>query len=93
MLPPSVPAHSTSIMVVHCGLLSKAKLLSHHWIYLVMDHGMESPCTCSLDSWECDLGCSSSVLLCEFSLLLWLGKGSHLPGIFVCTFSREQPEE
>lgn len=88
MLPPSVPAQSTSIMVVHCVLLSKAKLLSLHWIYLVLDQGMESPCTCPLDSWDYGLGCSSSVLSCEFSLLLWLGKGSHLPGICVCSFSQ-----
>lgn len=32
-------------------------------------------------------------LPCEFSLLLWLGKGFHLPGICVCSFSHEQPEE
>lgn len=75
MLPPSVAAHSTSVMVVHCVLLCKAKLLSLHWTYLVMDQGMESPCTCPPDSWDRDLGCSALVLSCEFSLLLCLGKG------------------
>lgn len=92
-LPPSVPAQSTSIMVVHCVLLSKAKLLPLHWTYLVMGQGLESPCTCPPDSWDCDLGCSSPVLSRELSLLLWLGKGSHIPGICVCSFSHEQQEE
>lgn len=80
-------------MLVHCVLLSKAKLLSLHWTYLLLGQGMESPCTGPPDSWDCDLGCSSPVLPCELSSLLWLGKGSHLPGIYVYSFSHEQSEE
>lgn len=80
-------------MAVQGALLSQAKLLPLHWICLVMDQGMESPCTCPPDSWDCDLGCSSPVPSLRIFLAFMAGKGFHLPGICVCSFSHEQPEE
>lgn len=93
MLPPSAPAQATSVMFLSYVLLSKAKLLAHHQTYLVMVLGMDPPCRCPPDCWDCELGCSSPALCCAFSSLLGPGKGSHLPGICVCSFSHEQPEE